>query len=33
MDDMRAAGRKVVPTCWFVAEFLDRNPDYADLRA
>jgi hypothetical protein len=33
MDDMRAAGRKVVPTCWFVAEFLDRNPDYADLSA
>jgi predicted GNAT family acetyltransferase len=33
LDDIRRAGRTVVPTCWFVAEFLELNPDYADLRA
>lgn len=33
MDDVRAAGQKVVPSCWFVREFLDTNPDYTDLRA
>ena len=25
-------GYKVVPTCWFVAKFLDRNENYAHLR-
>lgn len=33
LDDVRAAGRRVVPTCWFVAEFIDLHPEYADLRA
>lgn len=33
LDDVRAAGRTVVPSCWFVREFLDGNPAYADLRA
>jgi predicted GNAT family acetyltransferase len=33
LDDVRATGRKVVPSCWFVAEFLDQHADYADLRA
>jgi predicted GNAT family acetyltransferase len=33
MDDVLALGRTVVPTCWFVREFLDANPAYADLRA
>jgi hypothetical protein len=33
MDDVRTTGHKVVPACWFVAEFLDQHPDYADLRA
>lgn len=33
MDDVRAAGRTVVPRCWFVREFLDGHPEYADLRA
>ncbi len=32
LDDVRQAGRRVVPRCWFVADFLDANPDYADLR-
>jgi predicted GNAT family acetyltransferase len=33
MDDVRAEGRKVVPACWFVAEFLGNNPRYTDLAA
>ncbi|HEX4867076.1 MAG TPA: GNAT family N-acetyltransferase [Acidimicrobiales bacterium] len=33
MDDVRAQGRTIVPTCWFVRDFLDANPGYAKLRA
>ncbi len=33
LDDVRASGRKVVATCWFVDQFLDLHPEYADLRA
>ena len=33
LDDVRAHGRTIVPRCWFVAEFVERNPDYADLLA
>jgi predicted GNAT family acetyltransferase len=33
LDDIRRRDRRVVPTCWFVAEFLDTHPEYADLRA
>lgn len=33
LDDVRARGRTVVPTCWFVAEFVDLHPEYADLLA
>jgi uncharacterized protein len=33
LDDIRKAGRTVVPRCWFVAEFLELNADYADLLA
>jgi predicted GNAT family acetyltransferase len=33
LDDIRGAGRTVVPRCWYVAEFVDANPDYADLVA
>ncbi|WP_436793349.1 GNAT family N-acetyltransferase [Actinospongicola halichondriae] len=33
LDDARAQGRTVVPTCWFVAEFIERNADYGDLLA
>ena len=32
----RRAGRRpatVVPTCWYVAQFIDENPAYADLVA
>ncbi len=31
LDDQRAAGRRVVPRCWYVAEFIDEHPEYADL--
>lgn len=33
LDDIRAAGRKVVASCWFVAKFIDEHPDDADLLA
>ncbi len=33
LDDVRQSGRKVVPACWFVAEFLELHPEYADLAA
>jgi predicted GNAT family acetyltransferase len=33
LDDVRRKGAKVVPYCWFVAQFLDEHPGYADLRA
>ena len=33
LDDVRRRGIKVVPQCWFVAQFISRNCDYADLRA
>jgi uncharacterized protein len=31
LDDVRRAGGTVVPSCWYVAEFIDANPSYADL--
>jgi predicted GNAT family acetyltransferase len=33
LDLARAQGLKVVPVCPFVAAFMDRHPEYADLRA
>jgi len=33
LDAVRAEGKKVVPQCWFVAEFIDLHPEYADLVA
>jgi uncharacterized protein len=33
LDDMRANGRTIVPACWYVAEFVDQNPEYRDLVA
>jgi predicted GNAT family acetyltransferase len=33
LDDIRRSGRSVVPHCWYVAEFVDAHPDYADLLA
>lgn len=33
LDDVRSDGRRIVPACWYVAEFVDRHPEYADLVA
>jgi predicted GNAT family acetyltransferase len=30
-DDVRAEERRVVPACWFVAEFVAAHPEYGDL--
>ena len=31
LDDLRARGLRVVPQCWFVAEFVEAHPQYRDL--
>jgi len=33
LDDVRGRGATVVPRCWFVAQFIDEHPEYADLLA
>jgi predicted GNAT family acetyltransferase len=33
LEDVRTRGLKVVPRCWYVAEIIDTNPEYADLLA
>jgi len=33
LDDVRARGERVAPTCWFVAEYIDTHREYADLVA
>ena len=33
LDHARAEGWKVVPSCWYVDGWIDRNPEYEDLRA
>ena len=33
LDDVRTRGRRIVATCWYVAEFLEHHPAYADLDA
>lgn len=32
LDHARSAGLKVVPACSYAASFMDRHPEYADLR-
>lgn len=32
LDGARAAGLKVRPLCPFVASYMDKHPEYADLR-
>jgi predicted GNAT family acetyltransferase len=27
----RAAGLRIVPSCWAVAEYIDQHPEYADI--
>jgi predicted GNAT family acetyltransferase len=31
LDDLRRAKRRVVPACWYVAQFIDEHPEYRDL--
>jgi predicted GNAT family acetyltransferase len=33
LDDARANGQRVVPACWFVAEYIDEHPEYRELVA
>ncbi|MFI2711561.1 GNAT family N-acetyltransferase [Micromonospora sp. NPDC018662] len=33
LDQVRARGGRVVPRCPFMATFIERHPDYADLVA
>lgn len=33
LDDLRTSDAKIVPSCWYVREFIDANPDYADVVA
>lgn len=33
LDDVRARGLRVKPTCWYVDQFLVEHASYADLRA
>jgi predicted GNAT family acetyltransferase len=33
LDDVRRRELSVVPACWFVADFIERHPDYRDLLA
>ena len=31
LDDVAPSGRAVVPSCWYVAEFIDEHPEYQAL--
>lgn len=31
LDDARTAGKRVDPSCWYVAEFIEKHPQYANL--
>ena len=33
LDDVRDAGRRVVPACWYVARFIDEHEEYQALLA
>jgi predicted GNAT family acetyltransferase len=33
LDDVKGRVSKVVPSCWFVADFIEAHPEYADLVA
>lgn len=33
LDDARARGRRVIPSCWYVADFIRDHPEYEDLLA
>ncbi|MDY6996689.1 MAG: GNAT family N-acetyltransferase [Actinomycetota bacterium] len=31
LESTRPTGLRVVPRCWMVAEFIEKNPEFADL--
>lgn len=31
LDDLRESGKQVTPSCWYVREFIDGNPEYGEL--
>lgn len=31
LSQTRAEGLRIVPTCWMVAEYIDKHPEYADI--
>ena len=33
LEDVRSSGRRVVPQCWFVAQFIGDHPEFRDLLA
>jgi uncharacterized protein len=33
LDDLRGRGRWAVPRCWYVVQFINEHPEYADLVA
>jgi predicted GNAT family acetyltransferase len=33
LDDIRVRGKVIVPSCPYVARFVDKHPDYKDLLA
>lgn len=33
LDTMRERGVRVVPACWYVRDYIDAHPEYADLVA
>lgn len=33
LDDIRQSGERVVPLCWYVAQFIEEHPEYRDLVA
>jgi predicted GNAT family acetyltransferase len=32
LADVAASGRKVVPTCWYVAQYMREHPESVDAR-
>ena len=33
LEQVRDSGRRVVPRCWFVHDFIEHHQEFADLRA